>query len=203
MRGAFDRHHGAGALSALAAGGLVMVFAMWWLYFSRPAHTLLATDYRAHRKRFVWAYGHYLIFASAAAEGAGLAAYAHVVAGGTETPPAAAGAAVTVPLAIFLVTVWALRVRQHRRGGLAEAAFPVVAVGVLAAARAPAPAVVAGLLVAALVALSAATEKGRTEVSAGDPGVGPEVVGPDAVDAAAVGDVVEAPATRSAPRGVR
>ncbi len=165
VRGAFDLRHGAGALYALAAGGLVMVFSMWWLYFARPAHTLLATDYRAHRKRFVWAYGHYLVFASAAAEGAGLAAYAHVVAGGTGVPPAAAGAAVTVPLAVFLITVWALQVRPHRRRGLAEAAFPVVAVGVLAAARAPVPAVVAGLLVAALVALPAATEKGRDEVS--------------------------------------
>lgn len=69
VRGAFDRHHNAGALYLLAAGGLLMVFAMWWLYFARPAHALLATTHQAHRKRFTWAYGHYLIFASAAAEG--------------------------------------------------------------------------------------------------------------------------------------
>ncbi|MEV0492216.1 low temperature requirement protein A [Streptomyces atratus] len=58
---------------AVAAGVLFMAYAMWWLHFARSAHTLLATAYRAHRRRFTWAYGHYLIFASATAEGAGLA----------------------------------------------------------------------------------------------------------------------------------
>ncbi|MGW0698001.1 low temperature requirement protein A [Streptomyces sp. NPDC002867] len=107
MRGAFDRHHGIGSLYALAAGGLLMAFAMWWLYFARPAHTLLATTHQAHRRRFTWAYGHYLIFASATAEGAGLAPYADHVTGHTGTSPAVAGAAVTVPAAVFLITVWA------------------------------------------------------------------------------------------------
>ncbi|WP_262928495.1 low temperature requirement protein A, partial [Streptomyces sp. TRM68416] len=49
---------------------------MWWLYFARPAHTLLATTHQARLKRFTWAYGHYLMFAPAAAAGAGPAAYA-------------------------------------------------------------------------------------------------------------------------------
>lgn len=68
VRGAFDRHHGTGSLYAVAAGGLLTVYAMWWLYFAKPGHTLLATTHQAHRKRFTWAYGHYLIFASATAE---------------------------------------------------------------------------------------------------------------------------------------
>ncbi|MEV7128067.1 low temperature requirement protein A [Streptomyces sp. NPDC093260] len=66
--------HRTAALYLLAAGGLLLVFALWWLYFARPAHTLLATSHQVHRRRFTWAYGHYLIFGSAAAEGAGLAA---------------------------------------------------------------------------------------------------------------------------------
>lgn len=123
VRGAFDRHHNAGALYLLAAGGLLMVFAMWWLYFARPAHTLLATTHQAHRKRFTWAYGHYLIFASAAAEGAGLAAYAKLITRRTDVPSPAAGVAITMPAAIFLITVWAIHVRPHQRSGAEQLAF--------------------------------------------------------------------------------
>jgi len=151
VRGAFDRHHDAGALYLLAAGGLLMVFAMWWLYFARPAHTLLATTHQAHRRRFTWAYGHYLIFASAAAEGAGLAAYAELSTRRTGVPSPAAGAAVTLPVAVFLLTVWAVHVRPHGRSRVEQLAFPVAAAAVLTAAFSPAPALVAALPTAALV----------------------------------------------------
>ncbi|MCX4595287.1 low temperature requirement protein A [Streptomyces sp. NBC_01549] len=161
VRGAFDRHHNAGALYLLAAGGLLMVFAMWWLYFARPAHALLATTHQAHRKRFTWAYGHYLIFASAAAEGAGLAAYAKLITRRTDVPSPAAGVAITMPAAIFLITVWAIHVRPHQRSGAEQLAFPAVAVAVLVAGRSPAPAVIAGLLAAALVVV--VTVADRTE----------------------------------------
>ncbi|UKY54153.1 low temperature requirement protein A [Streptomyces inhibens] len=163
VRNAFDRHHAAGALYLLAAGGLLMVFAMWWLYFARPAHTLLATTHQAHRKRFVWAYGHYLIFASAAAEGAGLVAYAEVITRRTDVSPSAAGAAVTLPVAVFLITVWAVHVRPHRRSRVEQLAFPAVAVAVVPAACSPAPSLVAGLLLAALVVVvTVADRRGRT-----------------------------------------
>jgi low temperature requirement protein LtrA len=161
VRGAFDRHHNAGALYLLAAGGLLMVFAMWWLYFARPAHTLLATTHQAHRKRFTWAYGHYLIFASAAAEGAGLAAYAKLITRRADVPSPAAGVAITMPAAIFLITVWAIHVRPHQRSGAEQLAFPAAAVAVLVAGRSPAPAVIAGLLAAALVVV--VTVADRTE----------------------------------------
>ncbi|MGW3121691.1 low temperature requirement protein A [Streptomyces sp. NPDC001107] len=153
VRSALDRHHGTGALYALAAGGLLMAYAMWWLYFARPAHTLLATTHQAHRRRFPWAYGHYLIFASATAEGAGLAAYADHVTRHTAASPTAAGAAVTVPAAVFLITVWGVHLRPHQRTLAERIPFPVVAVGVLAAAWSPAPALVAGALLAGLVAV--------------------------------------------------
>ncbi|GAA4661985.1 low temperature requirement protein A [Streptomyces youssoufiensis] len=151
VRSAFDRNHHSGALYLLAAGGLLMVFAMWWLYFARPAYTLLTTTHHGHRKRFTWAYGHYLIFASAGAEGAGLAAYAGLVTRRTDVPPVAAGVAVTLPLAVFLMTVWAIHVRPHRRSGTEQLAIPVGAVAVLVAALSPAPALVAGLSAAVLV----------------------------------------------------
>ncbi|MEV0035904.1 low temperature requirement protein A [Streptomyces sp. NPDC050804] len=151
VRGAFDRHHGTGALYALAGGGLLMAYAMWWLYFARPAHTLLAATHQAHRRRFPWAYGHYLIFASATAEGAGLAAYADHITRHTGTSPTAAGAAVTVPAAVFLITVWAVHLRPHQRSVAERIPFPIAAAVVLSAAWSPVPALLAGVTLAVLV----------------------------------------------------
>ncbi|WP_229908643.1 low temperature requirement protein A [Streptomyces griseosporeus] len=153
VRGAFERSHGTGALYALAGGGLLMAFAMWWLYFAKPAHTLLASTHRAHRRRFTWAYGHYLVFTSAAAEGAGLATYADHLTGRTAMSSAAAGLAVTVPAAVFLVTVWAVHLRPHQTRGSEGVPFAVAGAGILSAAWSPAPALVTGLLLAALVAV--------------------------------------------------
>jgi low temperature requirement protein LtrA len=154
VRDAFDRHQSTGALYALAAGGLLMAYALWWLYFGRPAHLLLATTHQAHRRRFPWAYGHYLVFASATAEGAGLAAYADHVTRSGGASPTAAGLAVTLPAAVFLVTVWIVQLRPHQRRTAEKAPFPVVAAGLVAAAWSPAPALTAGLLLAALVAVA-------------------------------------------------
>ena len=57
------------ALLPIIVGGLLIVFSMWWMYFDRPVHDLLTSL----RKAFMWGYGHYVVFASAAAVGAGLA----------------------------------------------------------------------------------------------------------------------------------
>ncbi len=50
------------------ACGAVLAFCMWWLYFSVDGH--LASEKLEHV--FVWAYGHFLIFAGGAAVGSGL-----------------------------------------------------------------------------------------------------------------------------------
>ncbi|KOG12426.1 MULTISPECIES: low temperature requirement protein A [Streptomyces] len=153
VRDAFGRNHNAAALYLLAGGGLLIVFGMWWLYFAKPAHTLLATTHQGHRKRFTWAYGHYLIFAAAAAEGAGLAAYTELVTHHSVDPfsPSVSGAAITLPLAVFLITVWTVHVRPHPHGRVERFAFPAGTFAVLAAAWSPAPALTAGLFTAALV----------------------------------------------------
>ncbi|MFC8898043.1 low temperature requirement protein A, partial [Streptomyces cinereoruber] len=52
----------------IAVGGLLIVFAAWWIYFAVPGHTYLTSN----RAGFLWGYGHYVIFATAAAIGAGL-----------------------------------------------------------------------------------------------------------------------------------
>ncbi|MGP4089741.1 low temperature requirement protein A [Streptomyces sp. KR55] len=97
---------------------------MRWLYFARPAHTLLATTHRGPGRRFRWAYGHYLIFASAAAVGAGLAVNADRVTHRANITPQAAGAMVVVPAAVFLATVRALHLRPHHRRTAEGGALP-------------------------------------------------------------------------------
>ncbi|MET7684025.1 low temperature requirement protein A [Streptomyces sp. NPDC005423] len=167
VRDAFDRHQGTTALYATAGGGVLMAYAMWWLYFASPAYTLLATTHQADRRRFPWAYGHYLVFASATAEGAGLAAYADHVTRHGALSQTAAGAAVTVPAAVFLLTVWGVHLRPQQRRTYEWLVFPGAAAGILAAAWSPAPALVAGALLAGLVAVIAAPRAGRDVAAEG------------------------------------
>jgi low temperature requirement protein LtrA len=68
VKGAFDEHNALAELLPIAAGGLLIVFSAWWIYFVVPIHGHL----RANGQAFLWGYGHYLIFSSAAAIGAGL-----------------------------------------------------------------------------------------------------------------------------------
>jgi len=77
-----------GDLAPDVIGGLLVVFSMWWVYFDMPAGQLVREVRRAFDDRlsgaFTWGYGHYLIFASAAAVGAGLTVAVHQVAHRTQ-----------------------------------------------------------------------------------------------------------------------
>jgi len=132
----------------LAAAGLVLVFAMWWLYFDQPGHRRLAQ----FRYGYAWGFGHYLIFASAAAVGVGLE-----VALGAEThaghaPELVTALATTIPVAIFLLSVWLLHVGPRNECRPIAIGFPLAAVLTLAATFTPFPVYAAALVAAALVA---------------------------------------------------
>jgi low temperature requirement protein LtrA len=137
------------ALLSLAGAGLIIVFALWWLYFDRSAHGLLTTL----RTSILWGYGHYFIFAAAAAVGAGLAVSVDYDLDHTEISGVVAGYAVALPVAVYLAFVWLLHIRPHQRGPLVIA-YPVVAVLTMLTPFGPAPIqVIAGLLVV-LVAIT-------------------------------------------------
>src|SRR4051794_22627014 len=56
-------------LVTIAGCALLLIFACWWLYFLHPAgHGLVARRQHSYR----WGYGHYAVFSSIAALGAGL-----------------------------------------------------------------------------------------------------------------------------------
>lgn len=98
------------ALLPTAAGGLLIVFACWWIYFDHPGHVALTSLPSA----FLWGYGHYFVFGGAAAIGAGLGVAIDQVAGRAAISTAAAGWAVAVPVAVYLVSLWFLHARSDR-----------------------------------------------------------------------------------------
>ena len=96
-------------LALVGLGSTMLAFALWWMYFLLPSGDAL----HRHRERsFGWGYGHYLAFAALAAVGSGL----QVVADRLKPHDAAAQAdaalgainAVAVPLALFVLAIWAL-----------------------------------------------------------------------------------------------
>ena len=135
------------ALVPIIAGGMLIVYSLWWVYFDRPAHDLLTTVRRA----FVWGYGHYFVFGAAAAVGAGLgvaidAAGAHAAIGSV-----GAGLAVAVPVATYLVCLWILHDRPEY--GWTRALGPLAAVVVLLTPFTAQPVLWTGVTLAALVAV--------------------------------------------------
>ncbi|MCF2525654.1 low temperature requirement protein A [Yinghuangia soli] len=98
-----------GSIVTVAAGGLVVAFSCWWLYFDTLGGDGPETQVRA----FSWGYGHYVVFAALAAVGGGLATAAAAVAGHGDhpIPERTAALAVTVPLALFLTAVALIALR--------------------------------------------------------------------------------------------
>jgi low temperature requirement protein LtrA len=137
-------------LATTAVGGLLTVFGMWWLYFAKESHGFL-TSLRAG---IVWGYGHYLIFASAAAVGAGLAVNVDYVTHHAAIGAQGAAAAFTIPVALFLVAVWALQIRPLQLHHWHTSLVPATASLVLISTFGPEPILVTGLLVAAMIGLS-------------------------------------------------
>jgi low temperature requirement protein LtrA len=147
---AFDAGGHRAGLLALCAAGLLTVFAMWWLYFERPGHEVLTMT-----SGFVWGYGHYFVFAAAAAIGAGVTSTIDVIDGSSHLGTRAAGWAVAIPVAVYLIALWLL-LRRPGQTWRRTLVFPVAAALVLVAPLAPVPisAIAVGALVTALVAIS-------------------------------------------------
>lgn len=105
VRRAVETTHITGELVTVAASGLVMVFALWWLYFLQPAGPRL----EARRDRsYWWGYGHYGIFVALAALGAGLEVAVEQTSHDVHLSPTAAGYAVAIPVAVFVSVLWAV-----------------------------------------------------------------------------------------------
>ncbi|MEU6669728.1 low temperature requirement protein A [Streptomyces sp. NPDC046727] len=159
VKSAVDEHDALAELLPIAAGGLLIVFSAWWIYFVVPIHGHLRSSARA----FTWGYGHYLVFASAAAIGAGLEVAVEQAVGKAHISTLSASAAVTLPTALYLLTVWALHSRHFKVGLAQQLVLPVTALlvicctflgdwAVLAAGLVSSAAVVTGVVLTARMA---------------------------------------------------
>jgi len=155
---AFDAGGLLGALLTVAAGGLLLVFAMWWAYFK---HEPDVGHHRSLRAMIGWGYGHYFVFAAVAAVGAGLQVAAETTHDATHLGPAVAASTVSVPVVVFLASVGIIHVRTRTVAIIAP--IVVTAVLVLAAGLAATwigvpPAILAmGIMVCGLVAVNVVT----------------------------------------------
>ena len=94
-----------GAFVTIALGGLVLLFALWWLYFLEPSGRGLADN---RDRSYLWGYGHYGIFASLAALGAGLEVAVEQTGHHLEVPDVGVAYAVAIPVGTFLLLLWAV-----------------------------------------------------------------------------------------------
>lgn len=127
-----EEHVGARGI-AIGVCALVVAFGLWWLYFDTLGREGLERNRRA---AFLWGYGHYVIFASVAAIGAGVQAQLDPPAHGTA---AVVTVAVALPVASALAAIAALQHAANSRRAAARALIgPIVAaLGLTALAAAP------------------------------------------------------------------
>ncbi|MGV1007904.1 MAG: low temperature requirement protein A [Dermatophilaceae bacterium] len=107
---ALDEHGITPSLTAIVVGGLLVVFCMWWFYFKHSYEERLATE--ESENPFVWGYGHYVIYASAAAVGAGLGVCIDVVEQSAQVASRPAAMTLGVPVACYLTTLGVLHAKD-------------------------------------------------------------------------------------------
>ncbi|MFD5255758.1 low temperature requirement protein A [Streptomyces bobili] len=159
-------------LLPIAAGGLLIIFSAWWIYFVVPIHGRL----RSSKEAFQWGYGHYLVFASAAAIGAGLEVAVEQAVGEAHVSTLTASAAVTLPTALYLLTVWALHSRHFKVGLAQQAVLPVTALLVICCTFLGDWAVLAAGLVSALAVATGTTLTARMAAREQEPRSATETV---------------------------
>ena len=164
MQAALDAGGPFSDLVTTAVGGFLIVAAMWWIYFDQPTERLLARAREAFSARselqsFVWGYGHYFVFASAAAVGVGLAVAADQAVGESALTDREAALVLTLPVALYLLTVWVLHWRHMAPGWYRAFACPVTAAAIVATSWTVESVLLSGLALAALVVVSLVVQR--------------------------------------------
>ncbi|MFC4116592.1 low temperature requirement protein A [Nonomuraea zeae] len=103
VAGALEADEISGHFVVIAVCSLILLFALWWLYFLIEAGEGLSD--RRHRS-YLWGYGHYAIFAALAALGAGLEVAVEQSGHAVAASPTALGYAVAIPAGVFLAALW-------------------------------------------------------------------------------------------------
>jgi low temperature requirement protein LtrA len=132
------------SLIAVAAGGLLIAFGAWWIYFDHPGH-LTPNPELAMR----WGYLHVVVFASLAALGAGLFVAAEAVSG--EASARTGALAVALPVAGYLLGIVLLMVVTRHGPGPIYIVPKLVGAAVLVIVGLTGPVVVTVMVAAAVM----------------------------------------------------
>jgi len=162
---AIDKANPPMALAAVVAGGVLITFCVWWLYFSRDNADILTGG---NEVGFVWAFGHYVIFGSIAAFGAGLAARVEYYEDHAHVSDLVSSAFVTVPVAAFLAVWWFVCVRLHDASARTVGPFVAAMIAVGALTWVPYTELWVGVVMTALLAIELVLAR-DTSVGVGDP----------------------------------
>ena len=151
-------------LLGVALGGLLLVFGAWWAYFKHESH--LAQLRGSGLSAFVWGYGHYVVFASVAALGAGLQVAADETHETIALGPTAAAMTVAIPISIYLVAVAAIHQRETTaatRIGIGAAGLVLIGIALATPALGLSLAIpLMGVVVAALIVVSRIRDASET-----------------------------------------
>ncbi len=160
---ALDRESVFGDLATVVVGGLLIVFLMWWIYFDLPreaATDQLRTEFDDNRlSPFIWGYGHYFVFAAIAATGAGLAVAVDQATNHSEIADITAAAALTIPVAVFLLVVWMIH-RPVKKSDSAAALVLVAALTIFAGTFTPEPVLLTGVVLLTLTVADVLVDRG-------------------------------------------
>ena len=119
-------------LTMLVAGSILLLFSMWWLYFDDKVEAVLGDK----NKSFLWAYGHYFIYAFATAVGALISVNVDVLTHHANIDESTAVLGLALCVAGYLVSVWLchdflLDKKGFRKYELLVLAALVIAIAVL------------------------------------------------------------------------
>lgn len=143
---ALDEVEALGPLIAISVLTLVVTASLWWIYFWPPHHRAITSFRRSLR----YGYAHYFVIAAAAAFSAGIEVELDVLTGQSELSSMTASFTVTVPIAVFLVGIWWIAIKDNA-DRVVNTVVPVGAALVLLDPVLPVPVTLTALILAGIV----------------------------------------------------
>ncbi len=137
-----------GPLIQLSVLAFVVTAALWWIYFWPPHHEAIGNFAASLR----YGYVHFFVFAAAGALSAGIEVEVDQLTDHTVLGEAAASFTVTVPVAVFILCVWWIAMRDSA-DRVVNTAIPIGAVVVLLDPLIPSPVALTTLVLVALVVI--------------------------------------------------
>jgi low temperature requirement protein LtrA len=127
---------------------LVATASLWWIYFWPPHHRAVKSFGSSLR----YGYMHFFVFGAAAAFSAGIEVEIDVLTGESHLPPVVASLTVTIPIAVFLLGIWWVAIRENA-DRVVNTVMPVGAVLVLLDPVLPIPVAVTAVVLVLIVAV--------------------------------------------------